>query len=142
MTINPKTKEEVPKSIIDLNENELFYNSFVYNYLNSPTDIAFQTINYSDKSTIINQIFNREELFELINKKVPENYKKAPRVEKIKQVYYNHNKGIAQSLAHNIFKDLNYFRDKMVAKIVQHTRGQNTYSYLPCKPGMCLHPHR
>ena len=107
MTINPKTKEEIPKSIIDLNENELFYNSFIYNYLNPPTDIAFQTINYSDKSTIINQIFNRDELFRLINDNVPENYKKTPLVEKIKQVYYNHNKGIAQSLAHNIFKDLN-----------------------------------
>ena len=112
MTINPKTKEEIPKSIIDLNENELFYNSFVYNYLNPPTDIAFQTINYSDKSTIINQIFNRKELFDLINEKVPENYKNAPLVEKIKQVYYNHNKGIAQSLAHNIFKDLNIILGK------------------------------
>lgn len=34
----------------------------------------------------------------------------------------------------NIFKDLSYFRDKMIAKIAQHTKGQNTYSYLPCKP--------
>ena len=83
MTINPKTKEEVPKSIINLNENELFYNSFVYNYLNSPTDIAFQTINYSDKSTILNQIFNRDELFKLIENKVPEEYKNKSFAEKL-----------------------------------------------------------
>ena len=107
MTINPKTKEEVPKSIINLNENELFYNSFVYNYLNSPTDIAFQTINYSDKSTILNQIFNRDELFKLIEDKVPEEYKNKSFAEKITQVYYNHNKNIAQSRAHNILTDLN-----------------------------------
>ena len=112
MTINPKTKEEVPKSIIDLNENELFYNSFVYNYLNSPTDIAFQTINYSDKSTILNQIFNRDELFKLIEEKIPEEYKNKSFVEKITQVYYNHNKGIAQSLAHNILTDLNIILKK------------------------------
>ena len=112
MTINPKTKEEVPKSIIDLNENELFYNSFVYNYLNSPTDIAFQTINYSDKSTILNQIFNRDELFKLIEEKVPEEYKNKSFVEKITQVYYNHNKNIAQSLAHNILTDLNIILNK------------------------------
>ena len=112
MTINPKTKEEVPKSIINLNENELFYNSFVYNYLNSPTDIAFQTINYSDKSTILNQIFNRDELFKLIEEKVPKEYKNAPLVEKITQVYYNHNKNIAQSLAHNILTDLNIILNK------------------------------
>ena len=112
MTINPKTKEEVPKSIINLNENELFYNSFVYNYLNSPTDIAFQTINYSDKSTILNQIFNRDELFKLIEKKVPEEYKNKSFAEKITQVYYNHNKNIAQSLAHNILTDLNIILNK------------------------------
>lgn len=110
VTVNPETKEVIHKPVTSLNRSELFYNSFIYNYLLSEGRIGFQPVVYSDKSTINNLWTNRKSLIDKIENSynlLSNKVENASLNEKITQVYYDRNKKIATSLANNILIDIN-----------------------------------
>ena len=105
-----KNKEDIIKPISKLSANELFYNSFVNNYLLAPgEDVGFQPVVYSEKPNISNIWTKKKSLANLIkpsNSTIPTSLESLTS-QNILEYLYKSNQNIATEIGKNIINDIN-----------------------------------